>query len=83
MDYTEHLLRQWTRQDGLTPLTIKADFDRTGEPLRMWWIFSDTDLISDGGLCDDEVIAFLSDRHELTFTDRLLIDQATSADMSR
>jgi len=79
MDYAENLLRSWAFQDGLTALHITADFDLIGDPLRLWWFFSDLTCISPGeGLCDEEVILFFSKRHELTFVDRLLFDQQLS-----
>jgi hypothetical protein len=75
MDFTEQLFSRWCSEDGLTPLHIIADFDQTGEPFRLWWIFLEDDLISPAeGLCDDEVVLWFSGRHELTYGDRLLMD---------
>jgi len=76
MDYTEKLFKSWAHEDGLTPLFITAEFDVPGETMRLWWLFSGEDLISPReGLCDDEVVTFLSGRHVLTYADRILIDQ--------
>ncbi len=74
MDHAENIFRKWAKQEYLSLLYTVAD--EMGEPVRLWWFFSDIDLISPrDGLCDDEVVMFFSAYHKLTFTDRLLIDQ--------
>lgn len=75
MDYDIYLFKSWAEKSGLTPLHIFADFDGTGAELRLWWFFNGSVLISPReGLCNDEVVAFFSSQHELTFIDRLLLD---------
>jgi hypothetical protein len=79
MDYAEKLFRDWSNQEGLIPLFLIADFDQIGEPLRLWWFNLGDDLTSPlEGLCDDEVIIWFGAKHELTFVDRILIDQQSA-----
>ena len=76
IDYVKILIRRWSVSNDLTPLYIVADFDQTGEPVRLWWFYSGIELISPGsGMCDNETIAFFSGSHDLSFVDRLLLDQ--------
>ena len=76
MDYGEILIRRWSVNNDLTPLYIVADFDQIGELVRLWWFYSGAELISPAnGMCDNETIAFFFSSHDLSFADRLLLDQ--------
>jgi hypothetical protein len=75
MDYAELLFRRWAKEERLTPLYIIADFDKTDEPIRFWWLFLDDKLVSPStGICDEELITWFGSSHNLTFVDRLIMD---------
>lgn len=81
MDYDVQLFKSWAEKSGLTPLHVFGDFDGSGEELRIWWFFNGSVLISPReGLCNDEVVAFFSGTHFLTYVDQLLLGQSSKHD---